>query len=315
MMWNVLVGGALGMYAMALGALKKDPRKKEIELISKDMESHAASIAHWSMVEQASSWVLMKKGFEKLSPGEVNVLTYRHIREAYEAEMKVSEARLKVLMAEVEQEERKPAPASAPAPEPPAAETLSCTKDDAKATWAAMAAMTPFAPAERPEASSVDDDVKPAWEEIIRKAQSDLHLAQTELTLTRDALNVENTLRIEHEQLALARLDEIRKRQSEMERLSAANRLLHDQVATARREAQERTDNADKVTKAFLLELRGEVKEHLAEFATIFSTFTSAPPSVRIERGDIERVKGLVAKYGAMFERVMAEFDKRGARS
>lgn len=264
MMWNVLMGGALGMYTLALGALKKDPRKKEIELISKDLESYASRIEHWSMVEAATTRILALKGFEKLSPAEVDVLTYRHIREAYEAEMKVSEARLKVLMAEVEQEEKKPAPAQ---PEPPAAETLSYTKDDAKATWAAMAAMTPFAPAERPEASSVDDDVKPAWEEIIRKAQSDLHLAQTELALMRDALNVENTLRIEHEQRALARLDEIRKRQSEMERLSAANRLLHDQVATARREAQERTDNADKVTKAFLLELRSEVIERvMAEF-------------------------------------------------
>ncbi len=108
-MWNnILLGGAGLMYwAAAQNFLKKDPRKEEIRLLTAHVEKCAGGIDHWAMVEKASQWVLSQKGFEKLSPAEVDVLTYRYIREGYEGELRAAEARLKPLVEEVAAEEAK----------------------------------------------------------------------------------------------------------------------------------------------------------------------------------------------------------------
>ncbi len=497
-MWllNSLLMGSLAYWA-GVRMQKKDPRKEEIRLLTAYVEKCAGGIDHWAMVEKSAQWVLSQKGFEKLSPAEVDALTYRHIREGYEGELRAAEARLKPLVEEVAAEEAKAKAEREKRAEEDARYAADTDRDeggdddisskytvrDAEVTHKLHAEMAKIV---SPEPGSADDDVDggdeaekaraeqireltreceflrkadrlltaernaahatiarqieeiraltasresfqrevargagiierrakqvrdltaerdalresdvtgnrlltkadrdiaalkterdtllvergvltndrdtalTAWEEIIRKAQSDLHLAQTELTLTRDALDVENSRRVEHEQISEIRLKALREKDKEIIALQdgSAHQLLrnkntelvrenedlkknfditvdnfkaeaerlagNERVARTRIESLERQIEAmavehrravcalpsrDVITKAFLLELRGAVKEHLAEFASIFSTFSMK---------EIDRDRGLVAKFGTMFERVMVEFDKRGARS
>jgi len=106
-MWNSILNLMGGAYAMASMYLKVDPKKKEVELLTKAMEVAQRNADHWATLEESAGWLLSQGGFEKLTPLEADAVVYRHMRETAEGKIKSAEARLKMLMVQVEEEEVK----------------------------------------------------------------------------------------------------------------------------------------------------------------------------------------------------------------